>query len=395
MPKMTPSASHGAYDTLISLHDKLTRLNGVITSEAVDKLEDKLGGIFTVTKTHHYEQGQKYGHLASAIPESKYSLVIGSATWNHTVPTDPGAYSTDALAAGNAAATQEQFVAQHRIEQKSYRDYLSVEEAGKELILYAVGDNALAPLKKQYIGFSDTTVLQMINHLRLKTAIMMTTAQKFEYKTNVYNTPWDPTTSITTYFTQLGRFQVSLGDRGIATSDQEKTMAAGAQMWQSEMFTEDQMVAWENRTSATQTWTELQTYFTEKWLERKQYSATTAKQSRFKEAALQAKEAAAAEEEGKTQAMLFAMLQDQHTKQIAQMEATNKANMEATMEKMNALVASNTTRQTHQPDKENIPRGGNVKPPGGGSEQVKKPKKKKGVMPQLQVFRAAQAQAML
>jgi hypothetical protein len=30
---------------------------------------------------------------------------------------------------------------------------------------------------------------------------------------------------------------------GIATSDQEKTMAAGAQMWQSEMFTEDQMVA--------------------------------------------------------------------------------------------------------------------------------------------------------
>ena len=102
---MTPSASNGAYDTLISLRDKLTRLNGVITPEAVDKLEDELGGIFTVTKTHHYEQGQKYGHLASAIPESKYRLVIGRPTWNHTVPTDPGAYSSDALAAGNAAAT--------------------------------------------------------------------------------------------------------------------------------------------------------------------------------------------------------------------------------------------------------------------------------------------------
>ena len=320
------SASNGAYDTLISLRDKLTRLNGVITPEAVDKLEDELGGIFTVTKTHHYEQGQKYSHLASAIPKSKYRLVIGSATWNHTVPTDPGAYSTDALAAGNAAATREQFVAQHKIKQKSYRDYLSVKEAGKELILYAVGDDVVAPLKKQYIGFGDTTVLQMIDHLRLKTAIRMMTAQKFEYKTNGYNTPWDPTTSITAYFTQLDRFQVSLGDHGIATSDQEKTMAADAQMWQSEMFTEDQMVAWKNRTSATQTWAELQTYFTEKWLERKQYSATT-KQSRFKEAALQAQEAAAAEEEGETQAMLFAMLQDQHTKQIAQMEAKNKANM--------------------------------------------------------------------
>ncbi len=81
-----------------------------------------------------------------------------------------------------------------------------------------------------------------------------------------------------------------------------------------------------------QTWAALQTYFTEKWLERKQYLATTAKQSRFKEAALLAQETAAVEEEGKTQALLFTMLQDQHAKQIAQMEATNKTNMDAMME---------------------------------------------------------------
>jgi hypothetical protein len=57
-------------------------------------------------------------------------------------------------------------VAQHKIKQKSYRDYLSVKEAGKELILYAIGYDAVAPLKKQYIGFGDTTILQMIEHLR-------------------------------------------------------------------------------------------------------------------------------------------------------------------------------------------------------------------------------------
>jgi len=90
---MSSTASHDTYDTLISLRDKLTRLHGVITPEAVDKLEDELGGIFTMTKTHHYEQGQKYGHLASAIPKSKYRLVIGDATWTHTVPLDPGTYS--------------------------------------------------------------------------------------------------------------------------------------------------------------------------------------------------------------------------------------------------------------------------------------------------------------
>jgi hypothetical protein len=77
---MSSSASNKAYDTLIKLQDKLTCLNGVITPEAIDKLEDKLGGTFTVAKTHYYTQGQKYGHLASAIPKSKSRLIIGNAT---------------------------------------------------------------------------------------------------------------------------------------------------------------------------------------------------------------------------------------------------------------------------------------------------------------------------
>jgi hypothetical protein len=135
-------------------------------------------------------------------------------------------------------------------------------------------------------------------------------------------------------------------------------MAAGAQMWKSEMFTEDQMVAWENKTPAQQTWANLQTYFTDKWLERKQYLATTAKQSRFKEAALLAQETKAAEEEGESQALLFAMMQEQHDKQIAAIMATNKSNMDVMMEQMNALVGGKGggkgAATNQQNDKENI-----------------------------------------
>jgi hypothetical protein len=75
--------------------------------------------------------------------------------------------------------------------------------------------------------------------------------------------------SITAYFTLLDCFQVLLGDRRIAMSNKEKLMAAGVQMWQSEIFTEDQMVVWENRGTMAQMWAALQTYFTEKWLEQK------------------------------------------------------------------------------------------------------------------------------
>ena len=222
-------------------------------------------------------------------------------------------------------------------------------------------------------------------------AIKMKTAQKHEYRTMGYNNPWDSTASITSYFTQLNRFQVSLGDRGIATSEEEKTMAAGAQMWNSEMFTEDQMVAWENKTVAQQTWAEVQRYFTDKWLERKKYSTTMAKQSRFKEAALLAQETAAAEEEGESQAMLFAMLQEQHDKQIAAMAATNKANINMDsmmMERMNGMVAGrggDRCTPTQQTDKENSPPGGNIFPP-KDTDRTKKPRKQKKLCPHCKTF---------
>ncbi len=74
----------------------------------------------------------------------------------------------------------------------------------------------------------------------------MTTLQKFEYKTKGYAKQCDPTTSITAYFTGLDKFCTSLANRGISTSVEEMTIAAGARMWEIEMFTEDQMVTWEN-----------------------------------------------------------------------------------------------------------------------------------------------------
>jgi hypothetical protein len=44
-------------------------------------------------------------------------------------------------------------------------DYLGSQEAGKELLLYGVGDDVLALLKKQYINFGDPTIHSMILHL--------------------------------------------------------------------------------------------------------------------------------------------------------------------------------------------------------------------------------------
>jgi hypothetical protein len=70
--------------------------------------------------------------------------------------------------------------------QTAYTEYLGAQEAGKELLLYSIGNNALAPLKKQHINFGNMTINLMILHLWEKTAIKMTTSQKFEYKVEGY-----------------------------------------------------------------------------------------------------------------------------------------------------------------------------------------------------------------
>ncbi len=220
-----------------------------------------------------------------------------------------------------------------------YANYLGVQEAGKELPHYGVGNDALVPFKKQYIKFGHATIHSMILHLREKTAIKMTTSQKFEYKSQGYAKQWDPTTSITAYFMGLDKFRTSLANCGISTSVNEMMMAAGARMWESEIFTKDQMVTWENKPPAQQMWQALQDYFTEKWLERRQYSQAMAKHLRFKDTTLAAQEMATAEGECETTAIMFALLQEQHRLQMESLAAVNQQTMDVMLEQMNAIIA--------------------------------------------------------
>ncbi len=103
-------------------------------------------------------------------------------------------------------AQQEQIILQHKEMQTAYTKYLGAQEAGKELLLYGISNDALSPLKKQYINFSNPTIHSIILHLCEKMVIKMTTSQKFKFKAKRYGKQWDPTTSITAYFTGLDKF---------------------------------------------------------------------------------------------------------------------------------------------------------------------------------------------
>ncbi len=141
-------------------------------------------------------------------------------------------------------------------------------------------------------------------------------------------------------------------------------------MWESEMFTKDQMVAWENKPTAQQTWQLVQDYFTEKWLECRQYLQAMAKHLQFKDAALAAQEQAAAEDEGKAMAMMFARLQEQQKNQMETMATASQKAMDTMMEQMNALVSTGYGKPA---DKENTPPAtGNVSHGTAGTKRNKK-----------------------
>jgi hypothetical protein len=81
------------------------KIAGVITPKAIDNLENKIGGIFMILKSTHFDEGQQYGYLACVIPEETYRVVISNATWTYLAPIKPGAYAATALGAG-VSATQ-------------------------------------------------------------------------------------------------------------------------------------------------------------------------------------------------------------------------------------------------------------------------------------------------
>ena len=81
-----------------------------------------------------------------------------------------------------------------------------------------------------------------------------------------------------------------MGERNITTSEEKKVMAAVARMWESEFFTDKNLIKWEKKEAADQTWENVKIYFTELYQSHTQYSKSLVKRSRFHESASNVKE---------------------------------------------------------------------------------------------------------
>ena len=321
--------------------DKITQLQGDITPETIDQLEEQLGAIAVTIKTHHYTEGGQYGHLACVIPTTEYAALIGNAAWVDVPPVLLDAYDPTALVETVGVRARKEAVWNRK--KKDFETYTGVCEGVKELILYGAGEEAVMALKKRYIGYGGVTPKAMITYLREKACVKMTTLEKYNFKAEGYKAPWDTSKPIATYFKYLDEFYIKLTTRGIDTTLVEKATAAVAQMWNSGFFTEEKLIEWEKKAAADQTYANVETFFGELYHDHTQYSRATAKRARFNESAnsIRDKKVAVEEKVAKQDdaAMMFSMMAEQHQEQLNQMRESNKAAMELAQQSMKQMAA--------------------------------------------------------
>ena len=160
-----------------------------------------------------------------------------------------------------------------------------------DLIIYAAGEDAVAPLKQRYIGFGDTTPQEMIAYLCTNVCIKMNIKEKDAFKTSGYACQWDTTKNIITSFKEIKSLKEKMDPRGIATSTAEIATTSVAIMYDNNYFVEDKMIDRENKTPADQVDMKiLKAYFTKLYREQLQYLKANKGQTRFNESAMQSYE---------------------------------------------------------------------------------------------------------
>jgi hypothetical protein len=143
------SSKNGAYKILVAQKDAITKITGIITPKSIDTLENELVGAFTILKSTHFTEGRGYRYLACVIPEEKYRIVITDPVWVYAALVNPGAYAATALAAGVSRSPRNTRKCRWHTP-----SILAHRKQVKELLLHGVGNDALAPLKKQYINLA-------------------------------------------------------------------------------------------------------------------------------------------------------------------------------------------------------------------------------------------------
>jgi hypothetical protein len=252
----------------------VTHINGHPEIEDIDTLEKEVARIAVLAKTSLFTQGRKYGHLAMIIGQVAYRNTIGDQTFVYTKPVDPGAYDITNIvgAVATNAAAKSQAEAEHKHKQDEYYLFIAVESAAWQLIVDAINEELMVEKYDEFIEYEGSTPAALLEFLRDSgVCLSSTTTDQTTLQAKLLE-PWDQATNILSYFTKLDKAQVAMVKARVPCEDTAKAIQAAAQMDASNLFSEEQITAWEEKVHTDKTWTNLKTYFAAIYKSKMQYS---------------------------------------------------------------------------------------------------------------------------
>ena len=153
---MVAPTSTTTWDAITAQKDCVTRILGNITPEAIDDFEEELGGILVRCKSHHFPQGQNFGHLPVILGEERMQTIYNNTMYTYDVPINQGPYDTTIVRNTGKGVRSEAEAICNRLNSNSLM-YEGVCMGTDKVIIYATGEDAVVSLKQRYIGFGNTT----------------------------------------------------------------------------------------------------------------------------------------------------------------------------------------------------------------------------------------------
>ena len=121
----------------------------------------------------------------------------------------------------------------------------------KECLIKAVDEQYIEELKQDYIGYADETTKTLLAHIKT-TWCKVTTQEKQKAKAQIQE-PWDQVMHIKSYARRLDKDQTTIREVGVRCGNPEKTQIFVEQMHECNMFTEKEMIEWEENPEENKT----------------------------------------------------------------------------------------------------------------------------------------------
>jgi hypothetical protein len=134
--------------------------------------------------------GGAHGYLGLILDANAYDAVVGNDATGNTqpfiAPTFPGAR---AIVNSTDAATRAAQLRQFNYDSYYWREHYNVQQALRNLLIKAVDDVYLAPLKNEFMGYTNVSVNTMLAHLFDEYGVIGSNEIYFNEKR--FNEPWD------------------------------------------------------------------------------------------------------------------------------------------------------------------------------------------------------------